>query len=152
MPNWCENDVTIRHSDPAAITRVRDAFKDGRLCMEFIPTADGKWNYDFSVANWGTKWDVGGDVIDETGDEIVLSFQSAWSPPIKLYNKLVELGYEVNAFYWEPGMAYAGIYEDGTDDCYGYGGMSAGKIAAHLPQDLDDCYQISEFVREYEEE
>ena len=152
MPNWCSNDVTIRHSDPAAIKRVKDAFNDARLCMEFIPTADGEWDYDFSVANWGTKWDVSGDVIDDLGDEIVLAFDSAWSPPMGLFEKLVELGYSVKAFYHEPGMCYAGIFEDGDDDYYEYTNMSAAEIRETLPADLDDCYGISDYQLSMEEE
>ena len=54
--------------------------------------------------------------------------------------------------YHEGGMAFAGIYEDGVDDYYEYGGMSAKEIAAELPVELDEAFVISEQVAEYEQE
>ena len=37
MPNWCENRLTISHSDPSMIKRARDAWVDRRFLREFIP-------------------------------------------------------------------------------------------------------------------
>lgn len=37
MPNWCENQMTISHSDPSMIKRARDAWMDRRFLKEFIP-------------------------------------------------------------------------------------------------------------------
>ena len=37
MPNWCENRLTISHSDPSMIKRARDAWMDRRFLKEFIP-------------------------------------------------------------------------------------------------------------------
>ena len=37
MPNWCENRLTISHSDPAMLKRARDAWMDRRFLKEFIP-------------------------------------------------------------------------------------------------------------------
>ena len=37
MPNWCENKMTIRHTDPSMIKRARDAWMSGQFLSEFIP-------------------------------------------------------------------------------------------------------------------
>ena len=68
--------------------------------------------YDFCVNEWGTKWDVGAD--DNPAQDIpgglILGFDSAWSPPIAAYEKLTAMGFEIKAFYNEPGMCYEGIW------------------------------------------
>jgi len=43
---------------------------------------DQGW-YNWNISNWGTKWDVSGDVevIDESETHWHISFDTAWSPP-----------------------------------------------------------------------
>jgi hypothetical protein len=152
MPNWCDNTLEVSHEDPKMIERLTTAFKDGRLCEEFIPSPDGVWNYDFSANNWGTKWDVGGDdgYIDSDTHSARMSFQSAWAPPTGLYPVLEELGYIVKAMYYEPGMCFAGIYEDGYDETYPLDGTSE-EVRNLIPEELDDAFGITDSMREYEE-
>ena len=113
----------------------------------------GNW-YDYCVNEWGTKWDVtieAGVDVNPNGQNLVASFDSAWSPPTRVYDAMVEQGYAVRAYYFEPGMGFAGIYEDGSDDCYSDWGDSRGAKAT-LPQELDDFFAISESQAEYEDE
>jgi hypothetical protein len=49
-------------------------------------------------------------------------------------------------------MAFCGKWENGDDDYYEYGGMTADEIEATLPDDLDETFGISESVAEYEAE
>ena len=81
-----------------------------------------------------------------------MSFDSAWSPPIDAYATLVEMGFSIRAYYYEPGMAFAGIWEDGCDDFYEYGGMNSEQIAESLPAELDEAFGISESAAMWEEE
>jgi hypothetical protein len=67
-------------------------------------------------------------------------------------DKLEGLGFTVRLYYYEPGMAFAGVYEDGSDDYYEYGDMTSEEIADELPHDLDEMFGISESVAEYEAE
>ena len=112
--------------------------------------------YDFCVNEWGTKWDVGGDgmTADLSPDgRLTMSFDSAWSPPCYFYEKMVDLGFEVRAYYYESGMCFAGIWEDGIDDFYELGDCAnADEAEATLPSILDDMFCISESMRDYEEE
>ena len=183
MPNWCNNTLNISHDDPAMIERAKKAFAEGRLLNEFIPIPESlhivagsvpvdeeeahetqksaniaahghkDW-YDFCVAEWGTKWDVGGGdaSVNDIEGGLMLGFDSAWAPPIAAYEKLMEQGFEILAYYSEPGMAFAGRWEDGCDDYYEYSGMTSDEIADTLPDDLDETFSISEQVAEYEEE
>jgi hypothetical protein len=110
--------------------------------------------YDYCVAEWGTKWDIGADgqPAQDIDGGLMLSFDSAWSPPIGAYEKLVNMGFRIRAMYYEPGMAFAGIWDNGDDEFYEYGGMNSEQIAETLPVELDDAYGISESVAEWEEE
>ena len=110
--------------------------------------------YDFCVAEWGTKWDVGADGYnaDDIPGGLMLTFDSAWSPPVNAYEKLVDMGFSIRAMYYEPGMAFAGIWNDGDDDFYEYGGMTSEQIQEELPVELDEAFCISESVAEWEAE
>ena len=89
MPNWCNNNLTLVHDDPAMIKRAYDALERQEFLQEFIPVPEdlqivagrlgdgdeqrelerktaenvakyGYGNwYDYCVGEWGTKWDVG---------------------------------------------------------------------------------------------
>jgi hypothetical protein len=145
MPNWCYNKLTLEHKDPSMIARAVDAVKRGELLQEFIPCpeelttvpANGEtresllekygysdW-YDHNVNEWGVKWDVGDDdSIDceyKPGDTSVqMVFDSAWGPPITAYGVFEALGFDVTAYYYEPGCAFCGIYTDGENNAPPY--------------------------------
>lgn len=112
--------------------------------------------YDFCVAKWGTKWDCGGDgdhiELEAGQDNTTLCFDSAWAPPIGVYEALVERGYEVRAYYYEPGMAFAGIWDNGDDGYYEIGGLSSETVKEAIPEALDEMFGISETIAEYENE
>jgi len=175
MPNWCGNTLTISHEDPAMIRRAKDAFAESRFLNEFIPvpaclkdtTSPNRDNaeelraqcgyadwYDFCVNEWGTKWDVGDGQGIQTWDdhELIVYFDSAWAPPVAAYEKLLDLGFTVYATYYEPGCAFAGIFEDGVDDHYDLSEMDSGDVQQQLPPELDDAFGISESMAEYEAE
>lgn len=86
--------------------------------------------YDWQISNWGTKWDphvyTEYQQISDDGSDYVCWFDSAWSPPIGFYNKLVEDGYEVEATYNEGGCDYIGFYRDGDDECHSWAEVRDG--------------------------
>ena len=110
--------------------------------------------YDYCVNEWGTKWDVGGEhhEAQDIPNGLILTFESAWAPPCNAYEKMLDLGFSIRAMYYEPGMAFAGIWEDGNDDFYEYGGLNSEQIAEDLPSELDEAFGISESAAEWEAE
>lgn len=110
--------------------------------------------YDFCVSEWGTKWDVGDPQGIQSVDkfELIVYFDSAWSPPIQAYESLDNQGFRVYATYYEPGSAFAGIYDEYGDNCYNLSGMSSDEVRNELPPELDDAFGISEAIAEYERE
>ena len=110
--------------------------------------------YDFQTSRWGTKWDVDAyETVEFDPAGVTFGFDSAWSPPIGVYEALVEQGFSVTAFYYEPGMCFAGKWsdEDG-DEYYELSGMTSEQVREEIPQDLDECMAISENMAMWEEE
>ena len=71
--------------------------------------------YDWQVNNWGTKWDIKGDVeINDIDDETCsLVFQTAWSPPEPIVVKLQEMFPDITFYggYIGEGWEFAGVFE-----------------------------------------
>ena len=160
MPNWCSNTLILTHEDPEQIARAVAGFKNGRLLDELVPmptsTRDSDGWYDWAVNNWGTKWDVGGDHYDpeisNDGHTVTFNFDSAWSPPLAAYEAMLDLGFDVEGMYYESGMAYAGIWSNGSDDCYDLSEMNSQEVEDTLPEVLNECFAISEMMSDYEDE
>lgn len=111
--------------------------------------------YDFCVAKWGTKWDCGNDgsavELTPAQTRATLTFVSAWAPPCGVYEALEDQGFAVRAYYDEPGMGFCGVWYNGDDDYYEYGGMGSDEVAELLPAELDEMFCISETMANYEE-
>ena len=82
--------------------------------MKLYPPPSGEWEYDWCVANWGTKWDIDPEIMDEhelAGQTYLrVCFASAWSPPTDFYNWLSKEhpDLSLNWEYEEPGCAFQG--------------------------------------------
>ena len=154
MPNWCMNNLTIEHDDIEKVNEFVEAYKRGDTCEHYLPTPkrdDGELSddwWDYRVNNWGTKWDFGGEGewIEQDGNMVRCSYDTAWSPPIGLYERLQVLGFYVKASYFEPGMSFAGKWIDGED--YEYGGDNG---IDDFPQDLIEEYNMTEWYEDEEE-
>ena len=111
--------------------------------------------YDFSVGEWGTKWDVGdSDGINEvTENSLTVYFDSAWAPPLAAYDKIAELGFEIEALYDEPGMAFCGRWTNASgDEYFEYGGMTSDTAEQELPKELNETFSIAENIAIMESE
>ena len=47
MPNWCSNNLTLRHKDTEKLNAAIAAFERGGFFEHFVPLPDGKWDYGF---------------------------------------------------------------------------------------------------------
>ena len=126
-----------------------------KLKEEFNRITHGYTNwYDFCVNEWGTKWDIGadGNPAQDIPGGLMLGFESAWAPPTAAYEKLQAMGFRITAMYYEPGMAFAGVWDNGIDSYYEYSDMSAAEVAECFPPELDEAFGISESMAEWEAE
>ena len=158
MPNWCMNTVTFKNTDPKEISRLQEAFERDELFSEFAPNPNGKDSEDWYAHNineWGTKWDTGGtadSIHEQTADMIMVTFDSASSPPISFYEIMEELGWEVEAYYYEPGMSFCGKYTTGYGDEYYDVPDTSDEVLEEIPADIDDMFAISEHMSDNESE
>jgi len=94
--------------------------------------------YDWCVSEWGTKWNAGGsdnedmivdydDDVDDTGIAL-FTFSSAWAPPVGVFQKLKELHPDlyIQGRYYEPGVGFFGVWDDGDDRCYTFESIEKG--------------------------
>jgi len=153
--------VTIK--GPARLViALHDALKhQERFCdfvkpMPFVlhgttfPSGSLNW-YDWCNENWGTKWDVYdieilkrswtdkpsvSDSMGRNPAEFTFVCNSAWSPPIPVWEALYEAGLEVTAFYLDEGMSYCGKFIDGIDYC----DEANGPIFDMVAQELETAY------------
>ena len=71
---------------------------------------DDRW-YDWRIQNWDTKWDAYDvEVVDDDPENTEITFNTAWSPPEAICNKIREDYPDVSVqwFYDEPGCEIAG--------------------------------------------
>lgn len=151
MPNWCSNSVTIKHNSRDKIKASVEAFESSKFLNHFSPLPNGEWNYQWCVENWGTKWDVGSDsgeaeILDS--NQAHFNFDSAWSPPIEVYKKMCSLGFEVTAYYYEPGVGFVGKFIGNAnnvfDDCYDLADLDSTDVRDEIGEELDEYWGISE--------
>jgi len=152
MPNWCGNTLIVRGQKPEIARFVREN-KAGDLNLSFnamvpmpvelertqspnnapeeqkqaLRAAFGSDNwYDWHIAAWGTKWDIGSAERTIKGPRVTYSFETAWGPPTEWLDRIrhfyPQLSFELS--YEEPGMGFAGCITasvDGfTDETWDY--------------------------------
>ena len=112
--------------------------------------------YDWSVANWDTKWNAYScwTFEDESlalEDVHDLGFQTAWSPPINVIRELAKLtGESLRMSYYDEGWMFGGEYlvnADGSEEDHCYDDID--DCPEHLKEELDVQYFLD--CREEEE-
>jgi hypothetical protein len=154
MPNWCYNTATLHHDDKTKIDGLeQELLKEQAEPFNYLrPNPAGEWDYAWSCENWGCKWDV--SMMDwerQDDNTIVMHFDSAWSPPTAMYEYLETEGWSVRALYHEPGMGFAGRFEDGFDDYYDYD-LSDRASVEEMPEEILDFTNVLEEVDRWEED
>jgi hypothetical protein len=136
MTNWCKNLVTIANDDRDVVKAIVNAFEQDKLFDAFVPCpkelekcASLQPNEGFTkrmvkkygaedwylwrLDNWGTKWDTGrshGTLTVVRPTKIKLDVKTAWTPPIPVFDRWVDLGCHVRAQFCEPEWDVAGTY------------------------------------------
>ncbi len=143
MPNWCDNQITIT-GDKSVIDKIEKIVtedKSDQGLLDFMypmpkelesTTADGSkdkemlakhghsdW-YSWRTDNWCTKWEVNEFYgVDRNGLSISFGFSSAWAPPLGAFEHFLSENDDcsIKAYYYEGGCDFAGVWEDGADEC-----------------------------------
>ena len=150
MPNHTDNRVILSHADSQKIDDIYNVMNtdDASLLQHIIPMNEslldgGDW-YEWRLENWGTKWDIYDTHCNRIdANTLSMTFYTAWSPPIPVYDKLTDMGYEINARYLDEGWMYIGEYVDGDD----WSTADIESIGEVRPE-LDDEFGITEMMQE----
>ena len=180
MPNWCNNTITLTGPKEKITAIYAKAKEDNALLQQLKPMpealegttspspTEGKvqplvdgfdnW-YDWRVQNWGSKWDVDADNLElsEDGTTIEGWFDSAWAPPIHAYEYFLTDNEDcsIKSYYYEGGMDFGGLWEDFADAEVTMSDFTADEMedpSSGLIYDLNEHFNFSKYVREYEEE
>ena len=142
MPNHITNKIEF-HGDQKNIEKILELIKGEEECIDFekiIPMpanifrgslgqeerkkyGSNNW-YDWSCDNWGTKWNAYSSYCDVD----TIEFDTAWSCPLPVLDKLAEICYEYNISFtgkWadEDRGHNVGVFEsdcEGDEYWFGY--------------------------------
>lgn len=140
MPNHITNRIEF-HGEQSNIDKVLELIKGEEECIDFnkiVPMPDNifrgnvgakerelygtnNW-YDWSIANWGTKWNAYYSSVDAANNAI--TFDTAWSCPIYVLAALAKMCHEY-------GVEFEGKWAD--EDC----GCNVGTFESCVCDDDD---------------
>lgn len=108
--------------------------------------------YEFCIGEWGCSRDIDStflksEVIDGVA---VLEFDTRLNPPFDVYDRLVELGFDVVAYYYEPRIGYCGIWDNGLDDFIDISRYSSTVVRSLIDPELDSMFGIVKKIEETE--
>jgi hypothetical protein len=160
MPNWCDNRVTLNHEDSNkidAIERELEKWDNGegdcQLFNTLVPrpaSEEEKW-YDWNIDNWGTKWDANiSSWSRDDSNNITVYFETAWSPPLKLYYTLLDEYYTIDAVYHESGMSFCGWFDNGNDNYHEYDISDLDSINA-MPEEILEFTNLREWHEDWKD-
>ena len=99
MPNWCYNTIQVDGDRPELEKFIEKASFAGdeetseSFCLsfkKFKPYPNGEWSHGWCAENWGTKWDACDPYLEDGGgQDIMYSFNSAWSPPTPIVQMMI---------------------------------------------------------------
>jgi hypothetical protein len=173
MPNWCQNKLIIWHEDPEVIDNLMAQVRAGEgdlftfikpMPQELRDTVkgtgdeeqtteyDGHTNwYDWACDNWSTKWDACHLEYHQTDERsVTFEFDSAWCPPFGVYEALVDQDFDVDAYYVEYGMMFAGVFRFSQPN--DSGSYQIDDISEGVTEELDEHFGITEQLEEWAEE
>jgi hypothetical protein len=158
MPNWCYNSATLSHKNSKKIASLMKHLKGEDVALfqhlrKRPKDQEDNW-YQWNVDNWGTKWDATISHYEQMDESTVfISFETAWCPPIALYDYLTEKKWSVQAKYHEPGVCLVGDYLDGDDQPIEYNDHIDDLEALKnlIPEDLFEYAGIEQIYEDYVE-
>lgn len=175
MPNWCYNKLEVSGAkDAVADFQTQTTNDEGHFSLDRLvpmpaelkaPDAGDGW-YDWSIKNWGTKWDVRGDEVDvqhtvpqEGSACLAYDFMTAWAPPSEWLQKVAGEFTNLKFSLWfdEPGADFSGLetFADGSMDLgSSWSGSSIGTLKCSVSEcdEYVDGFPVTNFTKAPEPE
>lgn len=167
MPNWCENTLIIYDKDKGQ--QVIDFMRSDDEKFDFnniIPMPEdvketenisltakvrkeshGRNWYDWSVKNWGAKWNACRVDIGKTEDGFPrIHFETAWTPPFKVIEAIIDK-FELNDFQYEYEELGVGV----SGGLYAEGGEATFIEADFTKVDTKSLDNVNAFIQDYDD-
>jgi hypothetical protein len=154
MPNYTTNKLKIRCNNSELMVKIKKLIflenekgEKQYSMKKFLPMPEGfsdhpeysKYGYDWCCTVWGTKWDVCYPKCKESGDTLILLYETAWSPNcewVEIFSKYLNWCMrihkndatqilQVEHDFWELGMGFGGKlnWRPGEEFKYRYSGI-----------------------------
>ena len=144
MPNWCNNHVQLSGKKVNQLVKFLDKNQGKNFFDFFVPPAkenDDNW-YSYNQENYGCKWNCDAHTWEKEDEEVItVIFDSPWGPPLALFEKMFQEGWDVDAKYYEPGMCFVGHWYNGDDDVYEYADEDVMSV---VPEYLVEFWNLDE--------
>jgi len=111
MPNWCYNNVIISKVSEEKRKEIINSALSGRLLNFLVPEPQDNTNtwYQWRISNWGTKWEAEIHSIYEEGEDLMITFETPWNPPLEaLARGAEEHKFHFDITYEEEGCGLSG--------------------------------------------
>ena len=157
MPNWCYNLATLCCPSKEIYDKLLESMTNQTWFKTFAPLGldEDEWTFEKAHEIWNTKWppqDLDITIEDESRLTIEVTFITAWSPPVGVYNIMFkEYGIATSAFYEEPGNEYFGkcaySQHEEWDDIFDYPSnkeeLDALRQEIGVGSDLDEFMSVT---------
>ena len=131
MPNWCYNSLSLNHSDDEYLQQVGKQLlsvinKDNLVSMDYEMLDDKVVIslFDILCPNYDIKQfrpNISHIDVDSKTHTIRIVFDTAWMPPIEMYNHLLNNDWIIDALYHEPNSEFCGSFtNEKGDEMYEY--------------------------------
>ena len=113
--NKCDGIFQYLHPMPEELSTESTAEQQCKLKEKF---GFSNW-YDWKLEQWGTNRDIATDDVyslEFENETLTMFFDTAWSPPIRLYEFLSENGWYIEAYYFEESEGFCGKWDSKSGD------------------------------------
>jgi len=144
MANDCRNILFASHTDRQRVVALSESFLKDEFFNAFIQQKSPDIDRDWCFRHWGCSAEAqhrGSTFL--SGNLIVLSFDTPWTPPIGVYKAMVASGWDLIAYYSEPGCGFCGRFSNDNDAYFEFSDAASADLRRHLPADIDNIFDIS---------
>ena len=117
--NWLTYERATQQFEELDDKRKKEATELAEAYQENRKLYGHKTWYGWSHEHWGTKWNAySGHVVKREEDSIHITFQTAWSPPEPIFEKMIEMGFNISGIWSDQGDDTINDINDDEGDWY----------------------------------
>lgn len=146
MDILCINKAIISIDDKRRMKKLIKKLRVGKAFKTIIPPPID-CNKSWLLKNWGTELEpINLEFAASSAKSITIYFCTSATPPLGIYQKLVDKGYCVTAFYIERILGYYGWSVDGKHHiCYKY--LTSDNVEKYIPPEIDAKLDVINWIK-----